>query len=72
MGLYAPDAAGQTACAVSAAFAKEKFSVRSFGNSLTSAGELRGMVPHEFSQEVFAYHDERFVREICAQAHRLR
>ena len=50
------------------AFPPEDVTVHAFGNSLTSAGELRGMVASEFAAEVLALHDERFAAEICARA----
>ena len=50
------------------AFAPEDFAVSAFGNSLTSAGELRGMVAQEFPADLIAFNDERFAAEICARA----
>jgi SAM-dependent methyltransferase len=50
------------------AFAPGDVTVRCYGNSLTAAGELRGMVASEFSAEVLSTHDPRFAPEICARA----
>jgi SAM-dependent methyltransferase len=49
-------------------FGKENVSVRAYGNSLTSAGEIRGLVADEFSRSELDYFDERFAVEICARA----
>jgi SAM-dependent methyltransferase len=40
--------------------------VKAYGNSLTAAGDLRGVVTHEYSQHELTYHDPRFAIEICA------
>lgn len=53
------------------AFAPDEISIRSYGNSYTSAGELWGMVASEFPEELLDWHDERFAAEICARAQRL-
>ena len=50
------------------AFAPDDFAVSAYGNSFTSAGELRGMIAEEFSADLIAFHDERFAAEICARA----
>ena len=55
---------------LSTVFAPDEVSVSAFGNSFTSAGELRGMVASEFPEDLLAYHDERFAAEICARAQR--
>ena len=49
-------------------FAPEEVAVSAFGNSFTSAGELRGMVASEFPDELLNSHDERFAAEVCARA----
>lgn len=50
------------------AFGAENVTVRAYGNSLTAAGELRGLVAHEFSEGELNYHDQRFAVEVCARA----
>jgi SAM-dependent methyltransferase len=50
------------------AFGNKNVTVRAFGNSLTAAGELRGLVAHEFSKATLDYHDPRFAVEVCARA----
>jgi SAM-dependent methyltransferase len=52
------------------AFPPGAVSVSAFGNSFTSAGELRGMVASEFPKDLLDWHDERFAAEICARAQR--
>ena len=41
---------------------------RAYGNSLTAAGEMRGLVSHEFTQHELSFHDPRFAVEVCARA----
>jgi SAM-dependent methyltransferase len=50
------------------AFPRDAISLRAYGNSLTGAGQLRGLVAHEFTAEEFNYHDPRFAVELCARA----
>jgi SAM-dependent methyltransferase len=50
------------------AFRKENITMRAYGNSLTAAGEIRGLTAHEFTKGELNYHDERFAVEICARA----
>jgi SAM-dependent methyltransferase len=50
------------------AFAPAELTTQAYGNSLTAAGELRGMVAAEFSEDVLSTHDYRFATEICARA----
>lgn len=50
------------------AFGEHNVVVRAYGNSLTSAGEIRGLVASEFSQATLDYHDPRFAVEVCARA----
>ena len=57
---------------LSTAFAPDEIAVTAYGNSFTSAGELRGMVAAEFPQALLTSHDERFAAEICARAQKLR
>ncbi|MGB0877183.1 MAG: methyltransferase domain-containing protein [Mycobacterium sp.] len=42
--------------------------MRAYGNSLTAAGEIRGLCAHEFTRRELDHHDERFAVEICARA----
>jgi len=53
---------------VGRAFGADNVSVRAYGNSLTAAGELRGLVTEEFSQAALAYSDSRFAVEVCVRA----
>lgn len=50
------------------AFAPDAITVRSYGNSLTAAAEIRGAVAGEFSRAVLDYSDPRFAVEVCARA----
>jgi SAM-dependent methyltransferase len=50
------------------AFGDENVTVRAYGNSLTAAGEIRGLVASEFSQATLDYNDPRFAVEVCARA----
>jgi SAM-dependent methyltransferase len=50
------------------AFGPGDVTVRAYGNSLTAAGEIRGLIAHEFSQATLDYHDPRFAVEVCARA----
>ncbi len=49
------------------AFGSEQITLRGYGNSLTSAGELRGVVADEFTLSELQTHDPRFASEICAR-----
>lgn len=49
-------------------FGRENVTVQAYGNSLTAAGEIRGLVAHEFSDAALNYHDPRFAVEVCARA----
>jgi predicted SAM-dependent methyltransferase len=49
-------------------FSKEDIAMRAYGNSLTAAGEIRGLAAHEFTKRELNHHDERFAVEICARA----
>jgi glycosyltransferase involved in cell wall biosynthesis len=42
--------------------------VRPYGNSLTAAGEIRGVVSSEFLTSELNTHDARFAVEVCARA----
>lgn len=49
-------------------FHPDSVDVRSYGNSLVAAAELRGLVCDEFTFEELNTHDPRFGVEICARA----
>jgi SAM-dependent methyltransferase len=51
-------------------FRPEDIQIASFGNSLVTAGELRGLVAEEFSPSELAVHDERFATLHCARVRR--
>ena len=53
---------------VGRAFGHESLTVRAYGNSLTAAGELRGLVTDEFSQATLEHHDPRFAISVCVRA----
>jgi SAM-dependent methyltransferase len=53
---------------LSQAFGPDQVTVRSYGNSLTAAGEIRGTVATEFLRSELEQHDRRFAVEICARA----
>jgi len=48
-------------------FGGKNIIMRSYGNSLTAAGELRGLAAHEFTNAELNYHDQRFAVEVCAR-----
>lgn len=50
------------------AFGGENVTVRAYGNSLTAAGQIRGLVVHEFTEAELHVHDSRFAVEVCARA----
>src|SRR5262249_21619475 len=50
------------------AFGAGQVTVHAFGNSLTAAGEIRGLVVEEFTHEELEHQDERFPVEVCARA----
>ena len=50
------------------AFGAERVTVRAYGNSLTAAGQIRGLVPDEFTRAELDHHDERFAVTVCARA----
>jgi SAM-dependent methyltransferase len=52
------------------AFAERDLSVRAYGNSLTGAAQLRGLVAEELTSAELAHHDERFAVLVCARARR--
>lgn len=50
------------------AFDGKNIETFAFGNSLTAAGQIRGLVAEEFTSEELDTHDARFAVEICAKA----
>lgn len=49
-------------------FAAADVTIRAYGNSLTAAGNIRGLVVEEFTQAELAQHDPRFASTICVRA----
>jgi SAM-dependent methyltransferase len=49
-------------------FGRENVRTRGYGNSLTAAGEIRGLVAFEFRKSELDYCDERFSVEVCGRA----
>jgi glycosyltransferase involved in cell wall biosynthesis len=49
-------------------FGAENVTVRAYGNSLTAAGQLRGLTADEFTRAELDSHDVRFAVEVCARA----
>jgi SAM-dependent methyltransferase len=49
-------------------FGLSNVTVRAYGNSLTAAGEIRGVIAHEFAKSELDDHDPRFAVEVCARA----
>ncbi len=49
-------------------FGNDNTTIQAYGNSLTSAGYLRGLVTSEFQQRELDYTDLRFATEICGRA----
>ena len=49
-------------------FGADHVSVRAYGNSLTAAGEIRGLAAGEFSEGELDTEDPRFAVEVCARA----
>jgi SAM-dependent methyltransferase len=54
--------------ALAGPFGDENVMVRSYGNSLTAAGWLRGLVGRDFTEAERAHHDPRFAMIHCARA----
>ncbi len=48
-------------------FGADGTTIRAYGNSLTAAGQIRGLVAHEFSDRELEVHDPRFAVVICAR-----
>jgi len=53
---------------LSRSFGPDQILVRSYGNSLTAAGEIRGSTESEFLRGELENHDPRFPVEVCARA----
>ena len=49
-------------------FDAPNITVRAYGNSLTAAGDIRGLVTDEFTKAQLDYHDPRFGIVVCARA----
>lgn len=50
------------------AFGENRVMTRSYGNSLTAAGEVRGLVTKEFTRSELDHQDSHFGMVICARA----
>lgn len=75
VSMYDPDAGeiwrftpGGVGALLRRSFEADQITVRSYGNSLTAAGEIRGLVYDEFSAGQRNLHDPRFAVEVCARA----
>lgn len=53
-------------------FMPDQIITRSYGNSLTAAGQIRGFATQEYSKAELAFHDLRFCLEVCARAKKLK
>lgn len=53
---------------LTSSFQSTQVTVQAYGNSLTAAGELRGMVSAEFAEYELEQHDPWFAVEVCARA----
>jgi SAM-dependent methyltransferase len=53
---------------LSKAFGKDNVTTRAYGNSLTAAGQIRGLTAEEFSPEELDTNDTRFAVDVCARA----
>jgi SAM-dependent methyltransferase len=49
-------------------FTPSDIRVQAYGNSLTAAGQIRGLVPEEFTRAELDHHDERFAVTVGARA----
>ena len=54
--------------ALAHSFDDENITMRAYGNSLTAAGQIRGLAAHEFTKRELHRHDLRFAVDICARA----
>jgi SAM-dependent methyltransferase len=53
---------------LSKGFPANQITLRSYGNSLTAIGDLRGLAAHEFTANELQHADEHFAVEVCARA----
>jgi glycosyltransferase involved in cell wall biosynthesis/SAM-dependent methyltransferase len=53
---------------LSRVFGSNNVLMRSYGNSLTAAGEIRGVIASEFMRSELDSHDARYPVEVCARA----
>jgi glycosyltransferase involved in cell wall biosynthesis len=53
---------------LSRSFGEQNVTIRTYGNSLIAAGEMRGTVPDDFTTAELEYSDMRCPIEICARA----
>src|SRR5207248_2911641 len=53
---------------LASAFGAGNVIVHAFGNSLTAAGEIRGLVVEEFTHDELEHQDEHFPVEVCGRA----
>ena len=49
-------------------FGAGNVTLRSYGNTLTAAGAMRGLIAAEFSSRELGLHDDRFAVEVCLRA----
>jgi len=49
-------------------FGEENTVIRSYGNSITAAGELRGLCAEDFFRAELDFRDDRFAMEVCLRA----
>lgn len=49
-------------------FGAPNVTARGYGNSLTAAGEIRGLAVGDFTESELAYHDPRYPLIVCARA----
>jgi hypothetical protein len=54
--------------ALAHSFGNDNITMRAYGNSLTAAGEIRGLAAHEFTKKELRHHDPRFAVDVCARA----
>jgi SAM-dependent methyltransferase len=65
--LFTPEALHRVLARV---FGAENVSVHAYGNSLTAAGYLRGLVAHEFTQAELNHHTPEFALAVFARAYK--
>lgn len=49
-------------------FQESNIKIKAYGNALSAAFALRGLVTHEMTKRELEFHDERFAVEVCAVA----